>query len=121
MKTYKGMRLRPELETGSDVKVTVKEGKEETLLRHHVYHSPTGFCWGYGGSGPADMARSILWDYLGKEPISQLYQDFKFTFVAAWKSEWQITSTEIKEWIIKKYGKDYFNYLTETNKSDPRD
>jgi len=112
MKIYKGMRLRPEQETASDVKVTVKEGKEETLLRHHVYHSPTGFCWGYGGSGPADLARSILWDFLGKEPTSELYQDFKWEFVAIWEDKWEITSTEIKIWIIANYGKDYFNYLT---------
>lgn len=121
MKTYKGMRLRPEMETASDVKVTVKEGKEETLLRHHVYHSPTGFCWGYGGSGPSDLARSILWDYLGKEPSSELYQDFKWEFVAAWKAKWQITSAEIGAWIKKKFGKDYLNYLTKTDQSDPRD
>ena len=121
MKIYKGMRLRPEQETASDVKVTVKEGKEETLLRHHVYHSPTGFCWGYGGSGPADLARSILWDFLGEEPTPELYQDFKWDFVAKWEAEWQITSAEIKKWIIKKYDKDYFNYLTRTDQSDPRD
>lgn len=122
MKTYKGIRIRPELETGSDVKVTVKEGKaEETLLRHHIYHSPTGFCWGYGGSGPSDLAKSILWDYLGKEPSSPLYQDFKWEFVATWGAEWKITSAEIKKWIIKKNGKDYFYYITKTDQSDPRD
>jgi len=25
-----------------------------------IHHSPTGFSWGYGGSGPADMALNIL-------------------------------------------------------------
>ena len=25
-----------------------------------VHHSPTGFAWGYGGSGPADLALNIL-------------------------------------------------------------
>lgn len=34
-------------------------------LRHHVRHSPTGFEWGYGGSGPAELARCILIDVLG--------------------------------------------------------
>src|SRR5258708_36011467 len=24
-------------------------------LRHVIYHSPSGFEWGYGGSGPADL------------------------------------------------------------------
>jgi len=29
-------------------------------LPHVVKHSSTGFSWGYGGSGPADLARSLL-------------------------------------------------------------
>lgn len=117
MKTYKGRRIQPEQGTISDVEVLVNK----KCLKHHVYHSPTGFNWGYGGSGPADLARSILWDYLGKEPSAPLYQDFKWEFVEAWKDEWQITSARIKKWIIKKSGKDYFNYLTKTDQSDPRD
>jgi hypothetical protein len=36
------------------------------VLRHYVKHSPTGFSWGYGGSGPADLARCLLIDALGK-------------------------------------------------------
>ena len=34
-------------------------------LRHVVRHSPTGMEWGYGGSGPADLSRSLLIDALG--------------------------------------------------------
>ena len=37
-------------------------------LHHVIYHSPTGFAWGYGGSGPADLAMSILADHLGEHP-----------------------------------------------------
>lgn len=33
-----------------------------------VYHSPTGVEWGYGGSGPADMALTILAHFYGVEP-----------------------------------------------------
>lgn len=29
-----------------------------------IHHSPTGFEWGYGGSGPADLALNILEVYL---------------------------------------------------------
>ena len=36
-------------------------------LPHHVKHSPTGFSWGYGGSGPADLARSLLIHALGDD------------------------------------------------------
>jgi hypothetical protein len=34
-------------------------------LPHIVYHSPTGFECGYPGSGPADLALSILADFYG--------------------------------------------------------
>ena len=34
-------------------------------LPHIIYHSPSGFECGYSGSGPADLALSILADLLG--------------------------------------------------------
>lgn len=69
-------------------------------LPHRVRHSPTGFEWGYGGSGPADLARSILWDHLGLEPASILYQRFKQDWVSKWpKSGFTIDSQEIDEWL----------------------
>jgi hypothetical protein len=34
-------------------------------VRHIIRHSPAGLNWGYGGSGPADTARSLLIDALG--------------------------------------------------------
>lgn len=40
----------------------------ECALPHVVLHSPSGFEWGYGGSGPSDLALSILADYLGEDP-----------------------------------------------------
>ena len=42
--------------------------RNATLLKHCVLHSPTGFEIGYGGSGPADLAVSILADFFGAEP-----------------------------------------------------
>lgn len=50
-------------------------------LRHH---SPTGFSWGYGGSGPAQLALAIL---LHLNPVAvalAAYQAFKWEFVATW-------------------------------------
>jgi hypothetical protein len=32
-----------------------------------IHHSPTGYEWGYGGSGPADLALNILEWYLRRE------------------------------------------------------
>jgi len=49
-----------------------------------VNHSPTGFCWGYAGSGPAQLALAILLDYFNgdRERALSLYQDFKFKVIA---------------------------------------
>jgi len=114
MKIYKGKRMGPR-QGMPNVEVTVN-GKS---LKHQVRHSPTGFEWGYLGSGPADLARSILWDFLGKEPHQELYMAFKGRFVAEMGNEWEITSEDIRIWIIDRYGESYFNYLTGI--SDPRD
>jgi hypothetical protein len=45
----------------------IGDGELRVPLRHVVKHSPSGFSWGYGGSGPADLALSILVDALGIE------------------------------------------------------
>lgn len=37
-------------------------------VRQVVWHSPTGLEYGYAGSGPADMALTILAHYKGVEP-----------------------------------------------------
>lgn len=47
--------------------------------KHHN-HSPDGFNWGYGGSGPAQLALAIILKLTGK---SDGYQDFKFKVIAA--------------------------------------
>lgn len=46
-------------------------------------HSPTGFSWGYGGSGPAQLALAILADSMGDEAALEHYQGFKSEVVAA--------------------------------------
>jgi hypothetical protein len=72
-------------------------------LRHRVYHSPTGMEWGYGGSGPSDLARSILWDFLGQEPATSLYQAFKSEVIAALPYErWSLSGAEIAAWLCKE-------------------
>lgn len=46
--------------------VTVEHNGEVVgLLPHIVKHSPDGMSWGYGGSAPADLARSLLLAALG--------------------------------------------------------
>lgn len=80
------------------------------VLRHHVRHSPSGFEWGYHGSGPADLARCILIDYFDmheaveEEPDRSLgvsYQDFKREKIAPLPADtaWVITEHEIEDWL----------------------
>lgn len=45
-------------------------------------HSPTGFSWGYGGSGPAQLALAILLEYFPEAVALHSYQDFKFGTIA---------------------------------------
>jgi Family of unknown function (DUF6166) len=62
-------------------------------------HSPTGFEWGYGGSGPAQLALALLADHLGDdEKAIDLHQQFKFSIVAGLPYPgWQLTSLQITE------------------------
>ncbi len=63
-------------------------------------HSPNGFNWGYGGSGPAQLALALLYDVTRNKELSiKLHQDFKWDFVALWKGDWAITDEEIRRWI----------------------
>lgn len=95
MKTYKG-KLR-DGGVGGQIIIVEDDGKEYPL-RHIESHSPDGFNWGYGGSGPADTALSILTDCLGKREARTLYMQFKWDFVAGWGKEFSIGEEGIKDW-----------------------
>ena len=60
-------------------------------------HSPTGFEWGYGGSGPAQPALAILAEHLGDDDAAlNLYQDFKWACIAQIRgANWSLSSEEI--------------------------
>jgi hypothetical protein len=45
-------------------------------------HSPTGFNWGYGGSGPAQLSLAVMLCFLPKDQATRLYMDFKFKYIA---------------------------------------
>lgn len=57
-------------------------------------HSPTGFAWGYGGSGPSQLALALLADALGDDLRAEhLYMAFKDAFVHRLdgEREWQVS------------------------------
>ena len=61
---------------------------------------PTGFSWGYNGSGPAQLALAILTDYFGaksggKALAEALYEPFKFTVIAVLPDRWEMNFEEV--------------------------
>ena len=59
--------------------------------------SPTGFAWGYSGSGPAQLALALLADAIGEKEALEVYQDFKRDFVAVLPAEWYTSDEEIRD------------------------
>jgi len=66
-----------------------------------VNHSPSGFEWGYSGSGPAQLALALLLDYTEEETFAlDHYQAFKTEVVsqldcAGSDGRWRLTGREI--------------------------
>ncbi len=93
----------------------ISNGKTETL-KNYGKHSPDGFQIGYAGSGPSDLAYSILIDYFIKlegttwsidfmklkYKIESFYQQFKNDFIVREKDFLQIDSETIELWLEKK-------------------
>ena len=66
-------------------------------------HSPDGFQFGYGGSGPAQLALALLLDATTiPETALAFYQEFKREFVAGWGDKWSISRSEILLWIAEQ-------------------
>jgi hypothetical protein len=69
-------------------------------------HSPTGFEWGYGGSGPAQLALALLADHLDDdERAITLHQDFKFAVVTKLPHSWTLTTVDIDRTLRSLVGK----------------
>jgi len=91
------------------VHVINKDGDSRLLGLHltECNHSPTGFEWGYSGSGPAQLAFEILFDVFGDAVVaSRLHQDFKRQRIATLNRErpWKINEDEVIVWAAKHLG-----------------
>jgi hypothetical protein len=65
-------------------------------------HSPDGFSWGYGGSGPAQLALALLLHAgLNDSVAGELYQSFKWQIVAQWSqhANWLLRGSDLVYWI----------------------
>lgn len=92
MKIYKGWRTR------SQTVVTVNS----RILNYRFdlwVHSPDGFEWGYGGSGPSQLALALFSDYLQDDKQAwRLHQAFKWLVVARLPhSGWTLTDAQIEQ------------------------
>jgi len=110
-------------ENGQQQLVWVREltdhGVIERPLKHHPYHSPDGHAWGYGGSGPAELAKDILWDLLGQPPVGGLYQAFKWAHIATLDQAQGFVLGErlIRAWLVQQPGP----FVMQDYAMEPRD
>lgn len=99
-KTYMGVSQSEDGSGGQVVTVVGPTGTKKLNPRFDLWnHSPTGFQWGYGGSGPAQLSLALLADALDDdERAVRLRHPFKFKVVAGWKmgEPWTITEAEIR-------------------------
>ena len=99
MKRYLGTR------GASGCDVCVEDEGRRYPLRHVVRHSPDGFEWGYGGSGPADLALSILTDAAGPETAERWYMQFKWQVISRLaRVAWELTEQQVRDWLKQRQG-----------------
>jgi hypothetical protein len=68
-----------------------------------VNHSPTGFSWGSGGSGPAQLALALLLEITTKEMALLWYQDVTSHIIARLvQDDFVIGSREIVDFIVNE-------------------
>jgi hypothetical protein len=66
-------------------------------------HSPNGFEWGYGGSGPAQLALALLLEVCVEETAVELHQEFKWCVVSSWQADhWRVSTRELVEWVRQR-------------------
>lgn len=94
---YRGRR-DPTAPVGEEVEVTVNGkplGKRYDLLSA----SPSGFEYGYRGSGPAQLAIAMLAHAYDDEFACEYYQQFKREVVAALPEDgWTLTTEDLDKW-----------------------
>jgi hypothetical protein len=88
-----------------------------SIPQRHVHYAPEGFDWGFGGSGPADLALNVLALFLPLAPeatsvalrdgssVSEaawaLHQEFKYDLIATLpRAGGDISAKTIRAWLI---------------------
>ena len=106
-RTYRGERSAEGItRVWIETKLNPDDPPERSELDLHLNvraHSATGFAWGYGGSGPAQLSLALLMDALGDRDMAMRhYQQFKRTHVAQWGEQWSITAEAIQFFVLSQ-------------------
>lgn len=67
-------------------------------------HSPTGFAWGYGGSGPTQLALALAADALADDPHAlAVYRELKWRLTAALPQDqpWRMTRADVLQHVAE--------------------
>ena len=111
------LRRVPDFDRGLDLADHLQSILQTNVAWSVVHHSPSGFEFGYGGSGPADLSLNILNMFCppgedGLPPVRcfegaasrtawDLHQRFKSTFIAPLErfADHVLSGAEIRKWI----------------------
>lgn len=109
---YQGRRVPNIIITATD-----EETKKTRMLNpchsRAIRNHSQEFNWGYGGSGPSQLALALLLDAIGETPIEQRpspetapvlaerwYTQFKNDHVSNWGDDtWRISRAEVMGWL----------------------
>lgn len=108
MKTYYGRIISDDL---PEMLVQVTEGGQVSRLKMTNTaraHSPTGFAWGYEGSGPAALAHSLLADVTGvRDMATCFYREYMKEVIAKLDNakNWTLSQQDVESWILNQMRK----------------
>ena len=86
-----------------------KQGNNWSRLEYRLdihNHSPAGFEWGYGGSGPAQLSLALIADVTGNDFLAeQFHQKLKAVWTSKQKGQtWELPEDKLlgilSEWIV---------------------
>ena len=100
MRTYHGRRVRRMC-----IVLVSNDGNPANAVdldpRTELFRHSGTFDWGYGGSGPAQLALAIIRDRIQSgERAVRIHQRFKFDVIAKLDREiWTLTAEQVDDWV----------------------
>ena len=93
---------RDSIITGKDHSIQIDEWWLSPARSQKVHnHSPDGFSWGYGGSGPSQLALALLLEVTDEGTAVANYQAFKFDVIAGLDEIFTLNARVIYDWLEK--------------------